>query len=137
MTTGVEALALLKGAFETEWGDTTPIAWRNVAFDPEKVEDKDAGWVRCGLIFAGSDPDIEIGTTNTRRNALVMIECFAPEGSGEERLATLSDKAERWLAKWPLNDLTVLTPEVIDVGPDGEGWTQHNVNAPCYFDSNG
>ena len=132
MPTVAEVDDLILGAFAAEWGVTTPIAWPNDYFDPEAVADKGAGWVRIALNEVDGD-FAGLGTDNTIRRGQVFVQIFVAEGSGSAALSALTEKAERWLATWPVNAVTMRTPSIQHVGPDGAGWTQKNVVAEYVY----
>lgn len=77
--------------FTTNWGSTAPVRWENVEF----VVPKNSEWVEIS-VDPGESHQITLQGQNdgiNRYPGQIVIQLFAPDGSGTQEIKTLADTA--------------------------------------------
>lgn len=120
----------LRDRFDTQWANTTPIAWPNVTFDPPDA----AAWVR----FVATDATARTasfgdpGNNVHRHTGLLTLMIFVPVNTGDKEALELADQASAIFRGWQdaASGLRFRQPPFVrQVGPDRK-WYQVNVLCP-------
>lgn len=137
MATQAEVRAQI-GAALIAWRDANlagmPIAFENDGFDP-KTADKSVGYLRLSLGFAGGDA-ASLGNSHFRDIGTAIVQIFTDVDDGSGRADTVAESVKNFLRTLPQGaaGLSVFSPGVFSVGPDGV-WYQQNASASIQFDS--
>lgn len=128
----VEAWAAIRERFESQW-TATPIAWPNRVFDPPAEEP----WVRFAISM-GEGFQVDLNPNPRERHpGVVIVQVFTPldkgTGAGELLGEDVAAVFRRWSTTFPMGSVLFQTPSVLYAGKR-DGWAQHNVRAPFWFD---
>jgi hypothetical protein len=122
----------LKTRFTTVWANRTPRDMPNMKFS---LPSPPAPWVRF-RISGGDAKRLTIGGgTNWHRNAgIIFVQLFVPIETGDAVITQYADVICDMFRDWCGTNITCRTPVVKEVGPDGSGYFQVNVNIPFHRD---
>lgn len=123
-------LELINNTFTTAWGNTTPIAWQNVAFDMKANPE----FVRFNVLF-GEERQVSFGSSNLpyRQYGRVSIQVFTPPNRGAKRALELADLLSAiWRTKH-LNGHIFAAPNTVIIG-NVDGVYQLNVSVEFFVD---
>ena len=106
---------------------TTPISWPNTA----PLTASNAPWVRFSVIpFARTWPTTPAGTKRVM-DGEVVVQVFAPSGSGDGTAATLADSIGALFSGYSSGGVQCHEPKApVVVGSDNLGWYQINAIIP-------
>ena len=105
---------------------TTPISWPNTA----PLTASNAPWVRFLVIpFARTWPTTPAGTKRVM-DGEVVVQVFAPSGSGDGTAATLADSIGTLFSKYASGGVQCHEPKAPVVVGDMDGWYQINAIIP-------
>lgn len=122
----------LRSRFNDQWGDTTPVAWPDVTFNPENLT---VPWVRFS-IQDGNSKQLTIGADNNPHRCFgqVSIQIFIPLGQGDATALQLADAAAGIFRNWRGTNIVCRQPLSGAGGPDGQGWYMLPVTIPFHRD---
>ncbi len=123
-------LELINNTFTTAWGNTTPIAWQNIAFDMKANPE----FVRFNVLF-GEEKQVSFGSSNLpyRQYGRVSIQVFTPPNRGAKRALELADLLSAiWRTK-QLNGHIFAAPNTVIIG-NVDGVYQLNVSVEFFVD---
>lgn len=123
----------LHAYFSGTWGETTPVQYENVDFNPVEGQE----WVRF-LIINGTGFASSIGGMSHRYPSQVVVEIFTPKNTGPKRSKELAEiVSDMFIDNQFTNpSMTFRTPYIINVGTV-DNWHQINVICPFYRDELG
>jgi hypothetical protein len=105
------------------------IAWDNVKFD---IPTDDTAWVRISVQHNTSNY-VSFGPSRlTRREGIVFVQIFVPEGSTTLEASQIVDNAVAVFETKLLSGVVFQSGDVREVGVS-EGWFQINISVPFYF----
>lgn len=116
-----------------------PIAWPNTRFDPatDFVAATHQAWARItmlggeGRIASSGSP----GTRRWRHVGLVVVQVFAPLGSGAAAALAVADDVATALQGVSVDGVTLQAASIRVIGTDAEGaWYQVNIETPYRYD---
>lgn len=122
----------VRAMFHTAWGTTTKVSWPDVHFTIPNNET----WIRFDMkhnegyqASAGSP-----GSNRFRREGVITIQVFAPEGDGANDAADKADAvADIFIGKTE-NGIQYYDTTSRDVGNDENGFFQINVTTKFKYD---
>lgn len=119
--------------FAAGWGSTTKIAYDNLQFNPDEVNDD--SWVRLNVID-GTAEQVGLGAEANlyRHPGVVIVQVFVKEGQGIRVAKQLADQVAAIFRGTTSGGVLYRTPSVERIGPNG-GWFQVNVNIPFQWDA--
>lgn len=129
--------------FSDRWGDTTPVAWENLAFDPLRQSgDPDgetvdpAPWVRLTIRTGDAEQvgGAPVGARRFRHVGVVFVQIFTPKGTGDQRARELADEVCAIFRGVTDSGVVFQTPHVEPAGTD-DAWYQLTVECPYYRDT--
>lgn len=133
MATPNEAVERIYSEFVTGWGATSPFTFDNKKYDPPA----NTSFVRVTVRHTDATQDSlgSVGTRKFDRPGTLFIQCFSPLDIGRSAADNLALTARN------LFEGKTLTPEGIrffgvtvrEIGLDGEGMFQINVEAPFEY----
>lgn len=126
-----QAEAAIRDYFNTGWNDLTPIAWPDLPFNqPSTI------WVRFTMKNnIGEQVSIgDVGNNYHRRQGIVTIQIFQPQGQGTTDARTKADVAADIFIENALSGMIFKKVNARDIGADGQGWYQYNVTAEYQYD---
>ena len=139
MATRLEVKEALVAAFVAGWsGQTAPVTYDNETFDSQSL----SSFVRVAVRFFDSDigalggPGVS-GQRKYTRVGAVFVQCFCREGIGTRTADLLAEAAANiFEGKSFLSSQIRISGRVpvIEIGPDGEGFYQINVEANFEYD---
>lgn len=121
----------IESLFATQWGNTTPVCYSNVAFNTAGVSE----WARLTIV-AGTSQEQTVGTPNQpfyRHQGLVVVSIFTQLDIGESRGRVLAQQVTDIFKSRHLNNIRFRSPYLTNIGPSGS-YHQFNVNAPFVRD---
>lgn len=136
MTGYLGEMEAIEDRFKSEWGDLTPIEFKNAPIT--KPGDENGGdlgpWVRF-RIHPSSAVVASVGGPNVRfRHAGdVIVEIFTPLHSGPKSIRELVDAAASIFRGWRQDGITFWAPRAVEVDA-AKGWDRMNVIAPYQRD---
>lgn len=114
----------LRSRFSSAWGSTTPVDWPNVEFDVPTS----GSWVRFRILDGASRQTTIGGSTNNHRHlGVLVISVFSELGKGDATSLSLVDTVAGIFRNWKGTNITCRQPAIRNIGPDGYGWYQTNV----------
>ena len=122
----------IRTLFATAWGNLTEIAWPDVPFD---IPDNQA-WVRVdikhnmGYQASMGSP----GSNRFRREGIVTVQVFAPEGKGANDAADKADAVADIFIGTDDNGIHYYDTTINEVGNDESGFYQINVVTKFRYD---
>lgn len=113
--------------FNTGWGNTTQVAWPNVQFDPQDLDE----WVTLTILNGDAVQGSAGSSVNLHRHfGTIVHQIFVEPNSGAKRARELADMiCDIWRGIY-LNNLLFRTPNVTVIGiADG----RYQINVSCAF----
>ena len=142
MTPG-EAVELIFEAFKSHWEAAYPdaasrpaLSYDGIPFDPKSLTEPDLGFVRISVNHV--DGDIAaLGDRLFRRTGSVIVQCFGPSGKGIKSPHKLASNALKMFERPPdaLSAFRFISPGVIRIGDDGQGWYQVHATTTMQYDT--
>ena len=133
----------LETRLKNSWGNTTPIRWENVRFDPPMDVNKNPRpYIAC-LIKNGRGSDITLGSDNpwTRWEGMVIVQIFVPEFIGTKLATQYAETIKNIYLALPRNIqylnsgiIRLYAPYAVETGVVG-GYYVVNVTTPFRRDS--
>ena len=121
----INAVRAILSARMATW-TTTPISWPNTA----PLMASNSPWVRFNVIpFARTWPTTPAGTKRVM-DGEVVVQVFAPSGSGDGTAATLADAIGTLFSKYASGGVQCHEPKAPVVVGDMDGWYQINAIIP-------
>lgn len=131
-----EEAMILEKAFETAWGNSTPVRWRNTAWQEPtpNADDDPCPWVSLSFI-TGEGRQISLNTQAlVRYTGVVIVQLFQKENTGDREVRRLGAQAAAAYRKKQIllpsgGHLDFGIPFATQVG-QMHGWWQMNMNCP-------
>lgn len=122
------ACRIIKEHFESKWVDIVPMIY------PNEVEDiGEVPYFGRMTIRPSSGQQVAVGGKQHRRTGTVIVQLFAEQGTGQDAMGALEEKAVQVFMNHGL-DIYFFDIGADRIGPDGKGYFQSNVNASFQFD---
>lgn len=128
-----DATASIIAFFNAGWADLTPVAWPDTAF----ITPEGQTWARVTIkhneAFQASMGSP--GSNRFRRNGIVIIQIFQPQGQASKDARAKADAAvDIFLGQTTSDGIIFSDVGAKEIGPDGAGWHQINVTASFRYD---
>lgn len=128
------AVAAIKKHFAEQWADRTPVAYDDVAFSIPS----DAAWLRL-TIQHGMGYQASVGSPGSnqfRREGLVTVQIFTPEGGGAIAAYELADAVTPIFQRLGRVDgIAFKDVRLNEVGNRSAGWYHVNIKAEFEYDT--
>lgn len=86
----------IEARIESQWGDTTEVAWGNVDFQPPGNEE----WLQVSVLWGETYMETMEPTAGNRLYGLVQLDLYGPKGRGLGDMLELVDTARDILNRW-------------------------------------
>ena len=126
-----EATAVMRRYFADQWDNET-----DVAYDDAEFTKPDDAWVRFsikhneGFQASAGDP----GNNRQRREGILSVQVFAPEGDASKEARRLADLAADAFIGITHEGISFYDTNAREIGNDGHGWYQINVTVSFRYD---
>lgn len=137
--TDTAAKERLTRAFVDAWGSTTPVQLDNeqpfLPPTPTAPPAAPAAWARC-VVRSLDRRQATMGSAGGRRFdriVLVIVQIFVQAGCGTELANQLADQAGAIFEGVEIDEIDCYKTDVLEIGADGKGWYQANVQTRARY----
>jgi len=124
----------LRARFESQWANTTPIAWPNVDFKPTD----ESPWVRFSIVSTDvRQASFGAATNFYRHPGVIIVQVFTPILQGDKEALQLADQVASIFRNWSdaANRIRFLSPPSVKAIGEDKPWYQVNVSCPYIRDT--